>query len=431
MALVTHPIYAKDWSFSSSTSSFDAPPPYNSLSESTSHAPSSVVVQTTSNKRRAQEIEWDDEDTRSKSWSSQTTTTTTIATTSGSVLTASSSKKVKLSEPADREDGNESNPVHNVITDSLGRSDAPKMERVLLFIVDALTNVCASPPTSNQSPSSPSLLLPVPASTIPESAVDRDSSNSKSVVVFDEPANKVTNSPILSSPSPSPSPSSSLPLTLPPLPLSSRTRARPLKAQTTPTSPLSGLANRAPFVRKMFAISEACAGRTEQKLGRWVLAKNHFLSVRCLDPRTQNIEWQQSLRNIGWEPLHPFFQAQAEAEAEFEAAAAAASSSSSSTTTISSMTSPFDPLSAWIEDDFDGEFSSEYDEEVEEEDCWSDEDEGGEGEEGQESDFELPQGHSLDGAHTDVWDSGVSLSLTPAPGSAFQQGELSLDDCRC
>lgn len=130
-----------------------------------------------------------------------------------------------------------------------------------------------------------------------------------------------------------------------------------------------------------------------------VLILNH--SIRCLDPRTQSVEWQQSLRTIGWEPLHPYFQAQAEAELE------AASSRQ------------YDALSEWIEDDFDADFETDCG--VEGDEDWSDEDE-------EDGEFVLPRQSCFNGPHTDVWDSGVSLTLTPV-GRPRQ--ELSLDDCRC
>lgn len=257
MALVTHPIYAKEWSFTSSpTATFDAPPPY-SMTESGSHVQTSAVQ--TSHKRRAQdlELEWDEEGRRSSTWSHATTNV---------------SKKAKRSEQEDVNSKEKDVTVPAGLTDSLGcslvsASVAPKMERVLMFLVDALTNVCTPTPNASSSsfpsPSSP-LLLPAPAPSAPLNSEAEDPSKSGHDTVLS--AEESENQDVVSSPI---------------LPPREQARVRPLKSLASPTSPLSDVEDRAPYVRKTFPVREACAGRTEQKLGRWVLAKNHFLRYAC------------------------------------------------------------------------------------------------------------------------------------------------------
>ena len=103
-------------------------------------------------------------------------------------------------------------------------------------------------------------------------------------------------------------------------------------------------------------------------------------SVRCLDPTTQSSEWVQTLRDIGWEALHPFFHTEV-------------------APTQSSQT--FGALSAfsrWIEDEFEYDGTEDADSE------WSDDDD-------DDDDIEMHNDDALENAGRGVWDSGIVLQL--------------------
>lgn len=534
MALVTHPIYAKDWSFvssSSPTSSFDAPPSY-SLAESlstSSHVvqPSAAAIQSTTtsnnnnnrkstNKRRAQEVGLEEEG-RIPAWShaaaapsssaattSSTSTSTTVNTSATLVSSLSTaltctngSKKAKLSDSEDVVDRSSST--------ASSVSVAHKMEDVFLFLVDALTNVCSPAPapvppassvptpqnqTSSPAPlslslsSSPLLLLPETATEVPQSTPLVADGDGVDVVDDGKSSPETTTAVPVPGPESTPEPdqdgntallshtqSSSQPPQL--LESPSTPRARPLKSLTPPTSPLSDCQYRAPYVRKTFVVRQT-TDRNEN-LGRWVLAKNHFLSVRCKDPRMQSTEWLDSLRGIGWEAIHPYFQAQA--EAEFEAAAAAAHRNYHTQQQQQQYRYRHqhqqlnNTLAEWIEDDIDvdaaeyeheggggGEYVGEGDDGY-----WANEEEDDDDEDDDEDDVDVEEEvgeeelekimkfeaelHKrsklqlqLQGAHTDVWDSGVLLTpISPSPTttSSSEAGDddgvqlLSPNGCQC
>jgi hypothetical protein len=101
-------------------------------------------------------------------------------------------------------------------------------------------------------------------------------------------------------------------------------------------------------------------------------------SIRYLDPRTQSEDWVQTLHEMGWEELHPYFQAQAAAQ---------------SAQTFGTLSA----FSRWIEDEFDYDGTEDMDGE------WSDEDDDGDIQ-------DLPE-EDIGNGQTDVWDSGVVLQL--------------------
>lgn len=93
---------------------------------------------------------------------------------------------------------------------------------------------------------------------------------------------------------------------------------------------------------------------------------------------TQSEEWVQNLHEMGWEELHPYFQAQAAAQ---------------SAQTFGTLSA----FSRWIEDDFDYDGTEDIDGE------WSDEDDDG------DLPDDLPE--ETDNGQTGVWDSGIVLQL--------------------
>ncbi|KAF8511852.1 hypothetical protein JB92DRAFT_350704 [Gautieria morchelliformis] len=230
-------------------------------------------------------------------------------------------------------------------------SPSPQMEQVISILVDALTSGTSTPSTQTQT-TAPGA-LPDPPLTV------------------------------LSSPLPVPAAATGSRS-----PGASRTH-------TPPTSPLSDAPHRAPFVRKV--IGGSCAGRTEPKLYRWVLCKNHFLRIRYVDPTTQTDEWMQALHELGWEELHPYFQAQA----------AAAAQNAQTLATLGA-------FSRWIKDDFD------YDGDGDAE--WSDEDEDGElQDQDQDQDHDQDQDQDQDQDHDQDQDQGQDVHGGAAAAAADSQ----------
>ncbi|KAF8511850.1 hypothetical protein JB92DRAFT_2931617 [Gautieria morchelliformis] len=341
MAVVSPAALSPDWPFPAPIGPFDAPASASAFAAhlDLEHTHThTAAAHLVHHKRRAHEIDWDAEDAL------------------GGQRAEGRAKKARTAPcPCAAVD------PHQLHLDAMQAqaapppSSSPQMEQVISILVDALT--------SGTSTSTPSTQTQTPApGTLPDPPV----------TVFSSPV---------------------------PVPAAATRSPGASRTHTPPTSPLSDAPHRAPFVRKV--IGGSCAGRTEPKLYRWVLCKNHFLRVRYVDPTTQTDEWMQALHELRWAELHPYFQAQA-----------AAAQNAQALGTLGA-------FSRWIEDDFDydgTEDAGDGDGDAE----WSDEDEDGELQ-GQDHDHDQDQdqdqGQDVHGeaaaadGQTGVWDSGVVLQL--------------------
>lgn len=318
MAVVSHPALSPEWSFPSPLNPFDAPT-FSSHIELVDHtAPMGVVHQLhIKNKRRAHEIEWEDDDVVDR-------------------VDRVKKPKTSANDTVDPQQlhGNTQGPQTPPDPQATSTAQSPHIEQVISILVDALAS-------------------PTPTTPPRERTATPSNSNSELEITV--------------------SISSNVPTTYPPSNL-----------RLAPTSPLSESPNRRRFVRKV--IGGSCAGRTEPSLTRWVLCKNHFLryaiipcpfglwiftksnSVRSLDPTIQSSDWVQTLHEMGWEELHPFYQAQAAMRNAQDLASLSA-------------------FSRWIEDDFDYDGTEDCDGE------WSDE---------EEEDGDMRE---------DTWDSSIMFQL--------------------
>ncbi|KIJ50885.1 hypothetical protein M422DRAFT_244833 [Sphaerobolus stellatus SS14] len=78
-----------------------------------------------------------------------------------------------------------------------------------------------------------------------------------------------------------------------------------------PSSPLCGLPERAPYIRRQ--IGGSCHGRVDPGIQRWVLEKNLLRDIQTSRPSQRSSEWIETLHEMGWEHYNPSYMGHCEA----------------------------------------------------------------------------------------------------------------------